>query len=1172
MRLRKIRLAGFKSFVDSTTIDLPGDLIGIVGPNGCGKSNIIDAVRWVMGEVSAKHLRGDTMADVVFTGSSTRKPVGQAAVELVFDNTEGRLGGRFAAYQEISVKRQITRDSQSTYFLNGARCRRRDVMDVFLGTGLGPRSYAIIEQGMISRLIEAKPEELREFLEEAAGISKYKERRRETENRIRHTKENLDRLSDLREELGKQLSHLKRQATQAERYKEYKEQERVLEAELLALRWRDLDKEATAHQETVQQQQNTLDRIQADLRRTEADLERQREDHTALSEAFNQAYREVLDAGAEIARGEESIQGMRERQQQLRDTLNSEQSNLGAAHQHIKEDEARLHELDGTLEAREPELAASQTRATQSRLAFKQTEEAMRAWQAEWEDITARVAEPSRAAHAEEARIQQIEQNRASLERRLTQLSGEIEGIDPAPGEAEIAVLQERIVTADQAGIEFTRRADSQRALITALRDERQTLSDALDTARARHRELLGRLASLQALQEAALRKTEGASQAWLEQRGLSAAKRLAQVVSVDEGWEIAVELVLGFRLEAAASEHFGDDLSALATAGSGPLTLFDTHEQALTTLARTADLSAPTLLDKARLPASFGALLGSVRTADTIEQALLVRASLAGHESIITPNGIWMGPGWIHLPADGDGDSILRRERELDVLGAEQATLEVGIGKRAEAQNACRNNLAQAEDQLEVVQSELASHHRERGRLQAELSASISRVERLRERSASTSAEIAQTQTRVDAEGKILAAARDRLRQSTEDVRRLSGERDAWSRQRDQHRERLEEAQELWQSTRDKVYDLGLKVESMRAQAQLLREGRSRNYQRVELLESRCSDLNEQLSASAAPLQAARERLELDLSSRAALEQAMVHARERMEDAETHLGELDAARQEHTGRVTKEREILEALRLQGQEYIVRRRTQEEQLAARELLPRAVLETLDEDASEPAWQENLDQLDRRITRLGPINLAAIDEHAQQAERKQYLDAQNDDLAEALDTLESAIRKIDRETRSRFKDTYERVNSGLSALFPRLFGGGEAHLELTGEDMLDTGVSVMARPPGKRNVNIHLLSGGEKALTAVALVFSIFELNPAPFCLLDEVDAPLDDVNVVRFCQLVKEMSERLQFLVVTHNKITMEISQQLVGVTMSEPGVSRLVAVDIDAAVELSTA
>jgi chromosome segregation protein len=1168
MRLKRIRLAGFKSFVDPITIHVPGDLTAVVGPNGCGKSNIIDAVRWVMGELSAKHLRGDSMADVVFTGSNTRKPVGQASVELIFDNSGGRLGGRYASYNEISIKRQVSRDSQSAYFLNGTRCRRRDVTDVFFGTGLGPRSYAIIEQGMISRLIEARPEELRDFLEEAAGISKYKERRRETENRMRHAEENLERLTDLREELGKRLTHLKRQATMAEKYKVLKQEERDLEAELLALRWRDLDGESRRKSESVAAQETALEAGLAEQRRVEAELERARSDQSAVAEDFNEVYRRVLDAESAIARGEETIQNLRRQREEQTENLAAEEQRLESARSHLQSEASRLTELRSGLETLEPELDSFQAVAAEARVAFRASEEAMHAWQSDWETWSEEAAEPARMRDAEAARIQHLVQAVAQLEQRRERLMSEQAGLAGDELERSTHAQRSELEQAERRGVELERAVGARQEELNRAREGERESGDALHEARERQQALGGRLASLQALQQDALGKRPGAVMEWLRDTGLEEHPRLAEQLHVDSDWARALEMVLDFRLEAVCVERLEQYATSLRSFTEGSLTLFE--GRGAEAAAQVPGGEGGTLAEKVDAPWPLTSVLAGVRTSETLSGALAMRGTLAPHESVVTPEGLWIGPSWIRVSRAPDEDAgVLAREQEIQVLAEEFARLEVrledceaGFDDYRKRRDACEAALAEA-------QAELASHLRASAALESELGAAAARHEQARERAAAVSAECQDLETQLTAEQEVLARARTRWQQSSRDVERLGEEREDWMRRREEHRRRLEETRETWQSAREQAYELGLKAESMRAQAQSLDEGRARNVEHVAQLEARAREQRESLEAGSGPLGEAEAALEEKLKARSLIDERLRSARERVESAETRVRELEQARVEKEERAAAERTLLEGLRLEAQEVSVRRKTVEEQFANLGYELAAVLEGLGDDDRITEWEEKLASMERRINRLGPINLAAIEEHDQQAERKHYLDAQHADLQEALETLTAAIQKIDRETRTRFKETYEKVNEGLGAMFPRLFGGGSAYLQLTGDDLLSTGVSVMARPPGKRNTSIHLLSGGEKALAAIALVFAIFELNPAPFCLLDEVDAPLDDVNAVRFSELVKDMSERVQFVIVTHNKITMEIAEQLIGVTMNEPGVSRLVAVDVDEAVEL---
>jgi chromosome segregation protein len=1170
MRLRKIRLAGFKSFVDPTTIGLPSDRIGVVGPNGCGKSNIIDAVRWVMGEISAKHLRGDTMADVVFTGSTTRKPIGQAVVELVFDNTDGRAGGRFATYSEISVKRQVSLEGQSAYFLNGARCRRRDVMDLFYGTGLGPRSYAIIEQGMISRFIEAKPDELRDFLDEAAGISKYKERRRETENRMRHTRENMDRLSDLREELGKRLSHLKRQATMAEKYKVLKQEERQLKAELLALQWRTLDHEAQAHGKRVGEQQVKLESVIAELRRAESTLEARREEHGAATEDFNDVYRQVLDAGAAIARTEETIQSLRRQREQLGENREREVRNLEEARHHIESEESRLAELQESLEGLEPELDAVQAESARARLEFRQSEEAMHAWQSEYEDLSQRAQEPAHARHAEEAHIEHLDDNLHQLAERLSKVESERKALDVEALEGGVRVAAERLEVVEQRSQTLESDLLARQETLQSRRQRGHEEAEALHRCRDRLQDVRGRLASLKALQQDALGKGPGAVSDWLSARGLADAPRLAEVLQVEAGWERAVEVVLDNRLESVCVERDMDEhLNALEILGGGELNLLESGVQP--DAGSPNRLGYPLLAAKVsgHLPAS--ALMRGVYAVDSLVEAVGLRHRLEPGESVVTPGGIWLGAGWARIAPGAAADAgVLAREHEIQGLEENFRQIEAELESSAAAHREAQQALDEAESAYTGAQSDLAEAHREYADLKSELGAARARLEQGRARAASLASELLELRNRNAAEEQLRETAELRLRQSTEEMQRLSGERDAWQTRRETHRRRFEEVRERWNAARERAYEIGVRVESLRAQAASLEEARGRNRDQVVRIETRCRELDENLAAMEQPDQQARQRLETDLAARSEVEQRLKTARQRVENLEADVRELDQSRHQIEERVSAVRDALESLRLESQEIVVRRRTVEEQFSQSGEELDSMLEAVGEDASESEWREKLEAMDRRITRLGPINLAAIDEYEQQSERKNYLDAQHADLDEAIGTLTAAIQKIDRETRARFKDTYEKINSGLGELFPRLFGGGSAYLQLTEEDLLTTGISVMARPPGKRNTSIQLLSGGEKALTAVALVFAIFQMNPAPFCLLDEVDAPLDDANVMRFCNLVSDMSENIQFVLVTHNKLTMEITQQLIGVTMNEPGVSRLVAVDLDEAVEMA--
>ena len=1168
MRLRRIRLVGFKSFVDPTTIAFPGNLIGIVGPNGCGKSNVIDAVRWVMGELSARHLRGESMSDVVFTGSNTRQPVSQASVELIFDNSDGRLGGRYAGYSEIAIKRRIGLDGQSQYSLNGATCRRRDVMDVFLGTGLGPRSYAIIEQGTISRLIEAKPEELRVFLEEAAGISRYRERRRETEKRIRHTRENLDRLADLREEIGGRLVHLERQAKLAERYKAYKGEERTLGAELLALRWRRFDARAAAHERELRDREGALEAALAGQRRAEAELERMRAGHQAASDAFNRLYRKVLDAGAEVARAEETIQGRRQQRERAVAALAREREDLKRVRAEADAEQEHLDALAQALAGEQSRLDQAEHAAAEARRALRQSEEAMHAWEAEWEVIRERAEESAQAARLAGAQLRHHEETLAALQQRAARLGEERERLAIAPLQKDSDRTRKRL--------------EAERASLAGLgaraREIRETLREGREVHERRARELherrraletrRGQVTAIEALQAEALGKAQAGVRAWLEEEGLAGRRRLAEGLCASSGWERALETVLGVHLQALCVDETAGHARALESLPEGRLTLFRAGPDRIP--RRDFGGRAVPLAHHVRSESGLGTLLHGVYAVESLEDAVALQAELEPSESVVTRAGVRIGPDWVRIVRGTGGPGVLLRERQLEVARRECAALEREVARLEREHHAGAAELRGLDDRLGGAEERLRAAHEHVASLQAELGVREARLEQTSLRFKEVKAEQQDLNSTVADQERLGQAAGERRRTTQEESARLAGERGAWAEGREPRRQRLAQAREHWHAARDEFYRIGLQLEAIRVRRESLASAMERSRARIEGLVARCQELDREVRASASPLDEARRRLRNGLTRKSALEGELKTSRVAVEEAERTVQAAEQTRQERASRVEEERTGLTRERVAGQELLVRRKTLEEQLAAQGLQPRELLDGLDPQAGEEAWEARLQTLAQRITRLGPINLAAIEEHDALAERKRYLDAQHGDLSEALGTLDAAIRKIDRETRARFRETYEKVNAGLARTFPRLFGGGQASLQLSGEDLLHTGVVVLARPPGKRNTNIALLSGGEKALCAIALVFAIFELNPAPFCLLDEVDAPLDDANVARFCDLVKEMSGRLQLVMVTHNKISMEIAQQLVGVTMNEPGVSRLVTVDLDEAVEMA--
>ncbi|QIE88525.1 chromosome segregation protein SMC [Pseudomonas nitroreducens] len=1162
MRLKCIKLAGFKSFVDPTTVNFPSNMAAVVGPNGCGKSNIIDAVRWVMGESSAKNLRGESMTDVIFNGSNTRKPVTQASIELIFDNSDQTLLGEYASYAEISIRRRVTRDGQNTYFLNGTKCRRRDITDIFLGTGLGPRSYSIIEQGMISKLIEAKPEDLRNFIEEAAGISKYKERRRETENRIRRTQENLARLTDLREELERQLERLHRQAQSAEKYQEFKAEERTLKAQLGALRWRDLNEQVGQKEKVIGDQEVAFEALVAEQRSADASIERLRDGHHELSETFNQVQGRFYSVGGDIARVEQSIQHGQQRLRQLQDDLREAEKTRQETESHLGHDRTLLATLAEELERLAPEQEISAAAAEEATVGLEEAEQRMHDWQQRWDAFNQQSAEPRREAEVQQSRIQHLEQSLERQAERQRRLSDERTQLAADPEDAAILELGEQVAAIELLLEESQIEEQELAERLERVRQSLQESTSAQHQAQGELQRLNGRIASLEALQQAALDPGDGTAQ-WLRQQGLEQRPRLAEGLRVQPGWELAVETVLGADLHGVLL----DDLKGL------PFDALEKGELRLLDLAAGAVSRPGSLLDKVETNVDLSYWLGRVRPVETLDQALVQRASLGDGESLVSRDGYWVGRNFLRVRRGESADGgVLARGQELERLYVERETLEQRLAEIDEQLVRLRDEQRHAEEGRDQVRRRLQDEGRRQGELKAQLSAQQAKVEQLTLRRRRLDEELAELAEQHAIEQEQLGEARLSLQEALDAMAVDTERRESLLAERDGMREKLDRIRQESRQHKDQAHQLAVRVGSLRAQHESTRQALERlDSQAVRLVE-RCEQLNLNLEEGAAPLEELRMRLEELLDRRMAVEDELKHARLALEDADRQLRDAEKRRTQAEQQSQLLRGQLEQQRMEWQALSVRRKSLQEQLHEDGYDLHGVLGTLPHDAAEKIWENRLEELATRIGRLGPINLAAIEEYQQQSERKRYLDDQNDDLVEALDTLENVIRKIDKETRNRFKETFDQINAGLQALFPKVFGGGHAYLELTGEDLLDTGVAIMARPPGKKNSTIHLLSGGEKALTALALVFAIFQLNPAPFCMLDEVDAPLDDANVGRYARLVKEMSEKVQFIYITHNKIAMEMADQLMGVTMHEPGCSRLVAVDVEEAVALAEA
>jgi chromosome segregation protein len=1168
MKLEKIKLSGFKSFVDSTVIPISGNLTAIVGPNGCGKSNIIDAVRWVMGESSAKHLRGGSMADVIFNGSSGRKPVSTASVELVFNNTEGKLGGEYSQYDTIAIKRQVSRDGTSVFMLNGSRCRRKDITDIFLGTGLGSRSYAIIEQGTISRMVEAKPDDLRVHIEEAAGVSKYKERRSETETRMKHTRENLERLDDLRDEVEKQIKHLQKQAEKAEKYTELKKRERQFKLELLAMRWNTYHQAAKQLDEKLQAVAHEHNRLFVELRDIDSTIDSKRAEHKIQQQQTDRFQGDYYQVVAEVGSLEQAIKHSENSREQtaveikrLREQAEQSLAELEADMQQLEAIKEALFEAEEALivaEDRQDEVLSNQQDAQQQRSA----------WQQQWETYRTTSSRYKEQAEVQRVKITQLENQNRQLQIRLDKLHGERDELESNDLQGEIEALDSSIEMIETQREQLQNQLEDLHQQIREQRQQIKQAHDALHSRRSDMHSVKGKITSLELLQQHAMGKDNKQLSAWLASVDLAENRRLAEFLEVQPGWDTAVETVLGSYLEAICIDSADQIIPGLQRLTDESLTLLETGAK---TSAYAVNSACISLLDKVKAPWDLGNLLAGIYCADDSDAARTLSPQLQVHESVITPDGTWFGAGWIRMIRAKDSKTgVLQREKELRLLKQRQEELHGEIEDFEQQLENAEAGLKEAESARESLQQQDTGLGSELSLKSAEFSAHSARLEHQQRR-------LEQVSDDIDEIGREFAENAETLAE----VQLVQEQAEQVMAEQEQKKQDLEALNQELQSgqqqidnaaneARQQVYSIKSQIESLRSSETLTSKQLDRlRLQHQQSLE-RIAELENKLKQTLTPMDEEKKQLEQRAVDKVRLESGLKQQRQQQEALEADITQLSEQHVRTQRALEQQKEALDTIRFELQESKVRQQTVNEQLKEIDADVEQVLQSLPEQAEEHSWKKTVDDLLAQIERLGTINLTAIEEYKAQSERMEFLNEQHADLIEALQTLDKAISQIDKESRLRFKETFDKINTGLQEKFPKLFGGGHAYLELTEEDELEAGVNIIARPPGKKNSSIHLLSGGEKALTAVALVFSIFELNPAPFCLLDEVDAPLDDANVGRFSKMVEEMSVTVQFLYISHNKVTMEIAKQLAGVTMKEPGVSRMVAVDIEEAVSLA--
>lgn len=1161
MRLTHLKLAGFKSFVDPTTVHLHGQRVGVVGPNGCGKSNVMESVRWVLGESSAKEMRADAMDAVIFNGSSNRKPISRASVELIFDNSLGGASGEWSQYAEISVKRVIERQKGSSYYINNTAVRRRDVADLFLGTGLGGRAYAIIGQNTISRIVEAKPEELRVFLEEAAGISKYKDRRRETELRLRDTRENLTRVEDICRELQKQITRLQSQAVVTQKYHEMQASLTLAEGQYWLLKKRDASNEWEKAKATVEKLVIELEAQTAALRKSETGLETSRQAFYQAGEAINKAQAAYYEANAEVANLENQVKQNAEARDRMTLQLQQLDESMARNTKAQLESNEQLMQSQLTLATANDHEQAALAALAALKLQLPQVEADYRAAVEKMQASTQALLTANQRIQIDSNNIQHLNQTIVDSVAQVERFEAALQQLE-MPDAQSIDIARQAFAEAQQAitNIEeniqqLSHNESAAQAKITQLREQQQQAQRLFGQAEAE-------LHTLEKIQQSL--NAESGLASWLSNQGLHNNARLWEKVNIDDAWTVALEAVLGERLNALLTESPVNNRppSALVVGLSGRLS------QPVKTNASHVPLISMVKECSPEFQTLLNDWLANVYLLADDADGVQSSAMLAPGEKLVNKQGdIFSIGGIVYHGKNNNLHGVIERQQRLADLKKSLPGLEQAVSqtlhqlKETEAALATNRELQQQESsQLKLAMQTLHEHQ-----------LAISKLEQLREstiaREKSLKADIEATQARHQQQlsnVKLKQVALDELKTSLQQLEAIKitdeNNRQAAERAFNTLRDAIAEAEKTHQQLSFDCQIINNNIRELNNKINVISdEEKAFSLRKAEVEQALNITPMETLKANLTQAVAAKQKQEVALSE----------ARNHLEAQEAELKELERVRMQNEQLLNPMRDALEQGRLGEQEARLYFEQCQAGLLENGMDEKILMQDLDLQTKASVLAEKTSALQREIERLGPVNLAAIQELDSESQRKSYLDSQMQDLIEASETLEAAINKIDRETREKLLATFNAANEHFGELFSTLFGGGQAKLELLGEEILDTGLQVFAQPPGKKNTTIQLLSGGEKALTALALVFALFRLNPAPFCLMDEVDAPLDDSNTERFCAMVKKMSERTQFLFVSHNKITMEIAQQLIGVTMQESGVSRIVDVDIDAALQM---
>ena len=1200
MRLKQIKLVGFKSFVDTTKILFQQQMTAIVGPNGCGKSNVIDAVRWVLGESSAKNLRGDAMTDVIFNGATTRKPIGQASVELLFENTQGRLQGSMADRSEVAIKRLVTRDGSNSYFLNGSKCRRRDITDIFLGTGLGPRSYAIIEQGTISRLIESKPQELRVFIEEAAGISKYKEKRRDTENRIRHTRENLERLTDVIAELTTQIDKLHQQAEAAKRYKTLKTSERKYKAELSAFRWQQFEQKAQQFSAKQQAQQVVIAELQSKQRQDELAIINAKQLLDTANDCLAQLQQQKLNLSNDITRIEQTIKHQQQqthadKKQADEFTVNQQKNDLT-----IAEQQQKLTTIDNIIVELAPQLNSAEQQLIDNQQDLTQQQKVLQLYREQWDKLNKQVQQQQQTSAKLSAQMATKQSLINQYHEQILQLNSDRHK-PSAEQTNNLVELKEQISSQQQQLAQFNVQLENKQGELEKaqqqlllqqqqqliIKTKRQSLNDAMSS----------------------LKQSSPSTEHWQKQQAKWLTSHhshiygnLYQQLTVTSQWQLAAEVVLSSWLTTQLIADLPDfslleqqiilpDTIALSLNSPSlkiPTSIKITKnkkgtlaEQVNLVLTHTESIVNGNSVQKKSnfiqwLKVSY---LNKIFLADDVIQAQQLLSSLAEDESVLCLDGSWLGHYFLlkGSPEQSDPQLIKHANSVKQKQQVEKLTVELTLTDKQ------LKISQQQKDLLTAQQSELIKQVKQ-------LTALLQRNEQqwalMTQSQQHQKQQLNQTQQLINQHQQKITILKEQLnaleqthvemmqvdnaqkeqtyQQNDSDALIVLGEQKSVLQQHIQQREKQDK--QLTQQS----HQLSLQLTKKQAERDNIEQHLSLLLEKQQQFSQKLAQLSLKKNQQSQPLVEQQQQSQTWLQQMSVLEQKIIKQQQELLENQTIIDQYAKDKNTVLTKIERLKEQVNQYHLEAENNRLRAQSMLEQLNDMGQVLTDVLVNMPDNVREGQWQANITRLAKDIALLGPINLAAIDEYNQELTRKNFLDQQYQDLTLAINTLENAIAKIDKQSRQKFKVTFDKINNDLKRLFPRVFGGGSAYLALTGDDLLEAGVTIMARPPGKKNNTIHLLSGGEKALTALSLVFAIFRLNPAPFCMLDEVDAPLDDANVLRFCNLVKEMSKTVQFIYISHNKIAMEMAAHLTGVTMFEAGVSRMVSVDIDQAVAMA--